>query len=120
MARRNIDTIALPPDQLKEEINRWAVSTEDMLNLTFLKAVCQAFYNEVEKYYKAGAKPEDRLQRLDEICQALIAIGFEDGKDTFTISGQYRKPPTSPDGLLSSEGWNCDPGQRCIRGVCMP
>lgn len=85
MARININSNALTYDQLKEEIDLWA-NSEETRNLAFINEICQAFQNRAEEYYKAGATIEDRSQRLEEIRQALIEIGFTDGERTFTIA----------------------------------
>ena len=91
MARITIQTNIMSYDQLKEEIYNW-FDSEDMRNLAFLKAICQAFQNRMEEYYQAGATLEDRSQRLEEIRQALIEIGFTHGEQTFTIAARGKCP----------------------------
>jgi hypothetical protein len=97
MARMNIKTDTMPYDQLKEEISNW-FNSEDRRNLAFLKAICQAFQNRMEEYYKAGATLEDRSQRLEEIRRALIEIGFTHGEQTFTIAARGKCPGGRPTG----------------------
>ncbi|MGH9842534.1 MAG: hypothetical protein ACREEM_27650 [Blastocatellia bacterium] len=118
MDRIKIPTIALPSDRLKGEIDRWANSKETG-DLAFLKAICRSFSNEAEKFFNAGATPEDRLRRLEYIRQALVEIGFKDGERTFTISGHYRIPPTSVDDLLDQTRKDCNAPKVCHAGACV-
>src|SRR5262245_36743775 len=85
MARIIIPTDTIPYDQLKEEIDYW-FNSEDRRNLAFLEAICQAFQNRMREYYKAGDTLTDRSQRLEEIRQSLVEIGFTHGEHTFTIA----------------------------------
>ncbi len=116
MARKHFPTIPMPHDLLKGEIDKW-VKAEEGRNFAFLKAMCQAFQDKLEEYYQAGATPEDRLQRLEEICQSLIETGFTDGNRIFTIAAQYPTPVTRAEDLTKGAG--CPEGRECIRGACV-
>ena len=116
MARKNTFSVAVPPEQLKKQIDLWAGS-EERRNIAFLKAICQEFQNKMEEYYRAGATPEARLPRLDEVCQALIEIGFTDGERTFTIAAPFDPLPTHWEELVQGAG--CPETRSCLRGACM-
>jgi hypothetical protein len=122
MARTKTFSIAFPPDQLKNQIDSWASekqvvsASEEERNIAFLRSMCYQFQTRMEAYYKAG-KDEDRLRRLDEICQALIEIAFTDGEKTFTIAAPYQPTPESWEDVAVGVG--CEPGERCTRGACM-
>ena len=117
MARKNIPFVELPLSDLKNEIDRWA---GEMGNLAFLRAICKTFCNEVEEYYKAGTNSDDRLKRLEEIRQTLVAIGFEDDERTYTVSGRHRIPASSVPDLLNDRVLkDCRSPMECSGGACV-
>jgi hypothetical protein len=117
MARKNTPTIEMPLDLLKGQLDLWA-DAEEVRNLGFLNAIGQRFQEMLTEYYKAGATPADRLQRLEEICQTLIETGFEDKEGTsFTIAAKYATPVKTAQDLTVGAG--CRDGQQCIRGACV-
>jgi hypothetical protein len=81
----------------------------------FLNKILKAFQTKMLDYYSAGGNPEDKLQRLEEIRQALTEIGFTDGVDTYTIApNSALTGPTSQRPARKT----CPQGQRCVCGVC--
>lgn len=117
MARITKPTLEMPLDLLKGELDKWT-NAEEFRNLAFLKAISQRFQEMLIRYYEAGATPEGRLQRLEEICQTLIETGFEDEKGNgFTIAAKYPEPVKNAVELTAGAG--CEPGQQCIRGACV-
>ena len=125
MARKKTFSIAFPPEQLKKQIDNWSSSkealnidlSEEARNIAFLRAMCHQFQTRMEAYYNAGAPGVDQLQRLDEICQALIEIAFTDGEKTFTIAAPYHPTPERWEDVAAGAG--CEPGEKCNRGACM-
>jgi len=129
MPRINIPTIDVPPGESRREINEWAGS-EESPDLAYLDALCQAFQYKMKNYYNAGATPEDRFQRLDEIRKALTEICFEDGGHTFTIAPIIDMTGGSSGGSVDRSGVggganhrhlrkNCPPGEDCVGGACV-
>jgi hypothetical protein len=116
MARAKTFSVVFPAEQLKAQIDEWA-SSEDARNIAFLRSMCHQFQSKMEAYYKAGAQGNDRLQRLDEICQALIEIAFTDGEKTYTVAAAFN--PTPERWEDAAVGAGCSPGERCNRGACM-
>ena len=116
MARIKIESAAWTHEDLREEIDQW-VSSEDERNITFIKSICQAVQAMVVEYYKDGATPENRSQRLEEIRQTLSEIGFEDGGRNFTIVPDVPKVPDSRSELVADIRV-CPDGRQSIGGIC--
>src|SRR5215475_8576337 len=105
MARINT-TFDLSPDEYMS--GDWATS-QDTRNFAYLIMICQAFQDKVKEYYKAGGTTEARSQRLDEIRQALIEIGFQDGESIYTIA-----PSRDVEGVPS-----CGTNEKYVNGACV-
>ena len=117
MALKTHRILTVPPAQLKSQLDHWA-SSDELRNVAFIKALSTAFESKLLEYYHAGTSPDDKLKRLDDICQAFGGIKFTDGDKEFTIASEYLWEAKTVKDVLKGAG--CLPGEKCINGICVP
>ena len=114
-------------DLLKVELEKFS-SAEEARNVAFINALCDSLRTKLLNYYQAGAKPEDRLQRIAEISSLFRDIKLKDGKRVFTIAAKQIKikPKATKGGAAGVVGateqidYRCPTGTQCIDGNCVP
>ena len=120
MAIKRIKSISIPLPTVKAQLNSWKDEETEERDIAFLKALCQAYQDQVLAYYKSGATPEARLARIEDICKVFRRTAFTaENKQTFTIAaGVFTL--AEGDGLELARGAGCPVGTQCINGVCAP
>lgn len=119
MAIKKLEDISIPTNIVKAQLNLWKDGETEARDIEFLTALCQAYQEQVLEYYKSGATPDERLERVEDICKVFRGIAFTSGNNTFTIAaGVFTVTPG--DALELARGAGCPVGTNCINGVCAP